>query len=315
MIKISKEQALRRWGTLPDNLREAVLSAYNAEVLWRVCENQHLSEDKIEKVAIAAGDVLMGFVHPEGFASEIREALNINAEIANAIAAEIDRKIFFPLKEELEKVYQPSPPETEKAEEEQESPVLNLKKKMEEFSFKIVEDENQKQENKIDLSKEIKKENVAAPQAEPIIEEKEEKKPEEPKVENGPLIIHQEIGFKPFSGKLKSLGGMFNFLRNKDEFRKENEPVKAELEIGEEFKITEDKKEEYKPEIKTEEPVKVINYSEMPEQLISENLPVTKENLKEIEPELEQEKKIEEKKPETEKKGESEETIDLGMFK
>jgi len=176
-----------------------------------------------------------------------------------------------------------------------------------------------------------------APQAEPIIEkivpalEKTEESArggsafggkEEKKTEDGPLIIHQEVGFKPLSGKLKSLGGMFNFLRSKDEFRKEKEPVKAELEIGEEFKITEDKKEEYKPQIKTEESTKVVNYSEMPEQPIavaSENLPVTKENLKEIKPEVEQEKKIEEKieekKPEIVKNGKSEEMINLEDFK
>jgi len=269
----------------------------------------------------------MGFVHLEDFAPEIHKELNINPEMANSIAAEIDRKIFSPVKKDLRSVYRPPALEFKELEEERETPVLNLRKKMEEFSFKIVEDENQNQENKIDLSKEIKKENVEVPQVEPVIEkteEKEKKKVEEPKVENGPLIIHQEVGFKPLSGKLKSLGGMFNFLRSKDEFKKEEEPVKAELEIGEEFKITEDKKEEYGPQIRVEETasvkneisdaVKVVNYEENIE-TAPENLPATKEDLKEIKLEAKPEKKIEEKKPETGDNKESENMIDLGMFK
>ncbi|MFA5098811.1 MAG: hypothetical protein WC461_01150 [Candidatus Paceibacterota bacterium] len=409
MIKISQQQALTRWDTLPDNLKTAIFSDYNAEILWRVCENQHLAEDKIQKIAELAGEVLMGFIHPEDFASEIREALNINAEIADAIAVEINRKIFSQFKNDLEKIYQPSPSEKEETEEGQTSPTLDLRNKTEESSFKIVEDEN-----KIDLSvkkgmepvveKVVPVENVAFTVKkieEPVLMEKEEKKIEEPTTisfetpasapampaeaavetpkNEGPLIIHQEVGFKPLSGKLKSLGGMFNFLRSKDEFKKEEAPVKAELEIGEEFKIMEDqpapaKKEEYKPEIKKEElvstekeavveetpaenkvfeAVKVVNYSEVPEQpvqekvnisqlaeektagfekfevvkmpaepvseVVPENLQEVKEDVKEIkieaEPEAKTEEKIEENNPETGKKEESEEMVDLGMFK
>ena len=276
MVKFSQQQALTRWDTLPYNLRQAIFSDYNAEILWRVCENQHLAEDKIQKIATLTGGVLMGFIHSEDFALEIREALNINIEIADTIAAEINKKIFSQFKNDLEKIYQPASSETENIGEEEELPILDLRKKMEESSFKIVEDENQKQENKIDLS-------------EPIIiektEEKKEKKTEEPKVENGPLIIHQEAGFKPLSGKLKSLSGMFNFLRSRDEFKKEEEPVRAELEIG-------------------AEEIKIVNYGE-------ENLPVVPEIKLQQEPE-----KIEPKiEPKTEQKDESEETIDLGMFK
>jgi len=346
-ITISKKQILNRWDTLPDSLKEAIFSSFNVDLIWSVGAINHLTNDKISKIAMLAGDILMGFVHLEDFAPEIRKELNINPEMANSIAAEIDRKIFSPVKKDLRSVYRPPALEFKELEEERETPVLNLRKKMEEFSFKIVEDENQNQENKIDLSKKIKKENVEVPQVEPVIEkteEKEKKKVEEPKVEpasisfetpapaasagssgeNGPLIIHQEVGFKPLSGKLKSLGGMFNFLRSKDEFKKEEEPVKAELEIGEEFKITEDKKEEYGPQIRVEETasvkneisdaVKVVNYEENIE-TAPENLPATKEDLKEIKLEVKPEKKIEEKKPETGDNKESENMIDLGMFK
>ncbi len=340
MIKISQNQALKRWGTLPDILKESIFSAYNAEILWRVCENQHLSEDKIDKVAVVTGDVLMGFLHPEDFAQEIHEALNINIEIAKAIAMEIDRKIFSPLKKELEKVYQPIVLESEEL-------VLDLKKKMADFSFKVIEDEVP-QENKIDLkivsaSEKPKAEPItisfetppteSISPTEPIISIESAEKNEAPK-EQGPLIIHQEAGFKPLSGKLKSLGGMFNFLRSKDESKKEDAPVKAELQFGGEFEAVEEKKEEYKPEIKIEEQEKIekpilgkkenfvetnIGESLVENNKISEAIKVV--NYAES-PIIEHEGKIEEnkigeKKPEIGEKKESkdEETLDLGMLK
>jgi hypothetical protein len=107
MIKISSQQYLQRWTTLPDNLREAIFSQQNTDILWRICEDQHIPEEKIYIIVTLAGDVIFGFLHPEDFAKEIRESLNLNPEIANSIAQEIDRKIFSPIKTDLEKVYSP----------------------------------------------------------------------------------------------------------------------------------------------------------------------------------------------------------------
>jgi len=107
MLKIPRQQVLDRWDSLTDNLREALCSEQNADILWHVCQSQHLSEDKIGIVAILAGDVIMGFAHPEDLAKEIKNELNLNPAIAETIAAEINRKIFIPIKSELEKVYSP----------------------------------------------------------------------------------------------------------------------------------------------------------------------------------------------------------------
>ena len=50
----------------------------------------------------------VGFIHPEDLAKEIKDALNLNPEIANSIADEIDRKIFNPIRTDLEKIYSPA---------------------------------------------------------------------------------------------------------------------------------------------------------------------------------------------------------------
>jgi hypothetical protein len=255
MFKISKQQASNRWDTLPNNLKEALFSEYNAETLWRICENQHLSDDKIEIVATLAGDVILGFLHPEDLAQEIGKDVNIVPEIAGAIASEIDRKIFAPIRADLEKVYAPPSGEIEikevEAEKrepeiiENEKPVLTEIRKPE-APIKIVEEEQPK---------------IIAPEEKPAEEKKEEpieRQSAEQMSSAEPLILHKETELKPLSENkksLKSLGGLFGFLKKKEK-TEEIKPVKAEVE-GIETKPP--KIEEIKP---VETKVKVVNYAE-----------------------------------------------------
>jgi hypothetical protein len=255
MLKISKQQALNRWDTLPNNLKEALFSEYNTETLWRICENQHLSDDKIEIVATLAGDVILGFLHPEDLAQEIRKDVNIVPEIAGAIASEINRKIFAPIRADLEKVYAPPSGEIEieevEAEKrepeivENEKPVLTEIRKPE-APIKIIEEEQPK---------------IIAPEEKPAEEKKEEpieQQSAEQMSSAEPLILHKETELKPLSEtkkSLKSSGGLFGFLKKKEK-TEEIKPVKAEVE-GIETKPP--KIEEIKP---VETKVKVVNYAE-----------------------------------------------------
>ena len=81
MLKISRQQLINRRDSLPDNLREALFSEYNSETLWKICEGQHLSEDKIYIIATLAGDVILGFLHPEDLALEIKKTLILSPNL------------------------------------------------------------------------------------------------------------------------------------------------------------------------------------------------------------------------------------------
>ena len=88
-----------RWDTLPQNLKEAIFSPANADIIWKFCENNHVTEEKIRVIATVGGDVLMGFLHPdpEDVAREIEERAKIPKPLALDIARELERKIFLPL--------------------------------------------------------------------------------------------------------------------------------------------------------------------------------------------------------------------------
>ncbi|MDP3014877.1 MAG: hypothetical protein Q8N28_00410 [bacterium] len=270
MLKISQQQALNRWDTLPDNLREALFSEYNSETLWKICENQHLSEDKIGVIATLAGDVILGFLHPDDLASEIRKDLNLIPELANLIASEIDRKIFASIRSEIEKVYSPVIEADQRGLE-----ILEADLRGDEIASPSARNDGKDEVEPISIPIEIKKPEL------PIriigFEEEEnhqitnqdeytnkDKEVKESALAEGPMIIHEETEFKPLSESkksLKSLGGLFGFLsasRRKKEKLEEIKPVRAEIEgIGSPKKI-----EDIKP---VETKIKVVDYTEVPE--------------------------------------------------
>lgn len=93
---------------MPEILREAMSSEINSDIVWKAAENEHLAEEKIVVVSKFVGYVLMGFIHPEDLAREIKENLGIDIRIATSIADPINKKIFQPLRQELETIYSPT---------------------------------------------------------------------------------------------------------------------------------------------------------------------------------------------------------------
>jgi len=246
MLNISKQQALQRWEVLPDSLREALFSDYNADTLWRICGEQHLPEERISKVAALLGDVILGFAHFDDLAKDISLEINISQELANSIVKEIDRKILLPIKADIERNYKPLAPEP-----------LMPQRRPEAIS-------------------EIKKPVPSAPQpastpskppVPPIRPSVSPQPPVPPKPPmpplggEGPLVIHKETEFKPLSDNKKSLGGLFNFL-NKGSKKETISPIKTKIEIGPETFGA--KKEEKKEPLKTpDEKVRVVHYSDV----------------------------------------------------
>ena len=104
---ITTSQALERWDSLPDSLREALSSETNSDFLWRTCQSENVPADKIYEVATIAGYVMMGFLHPEDVALEIVERLVLDRKTASDIQDALNRRIFAPLQADLEKAYSP----------------------------------------------------------------------------------------------------------------------------------------------------------------------------------------------------------------
>lgn len=256
MIQVVRDQALQRYDLLSENLKDALFSLNNAEIVRKVGESHHLTEDKIVAIGKIIGYIILGFIHSEDLAQEIKDALNLNSEIANSIAQEIDRKIFALIRSDLEKVYQPAVAEAMAGEPPTEE-ALDLRAKVE----PPTEMEIPKAEEPKVVVEEIQSKAVQPPEVKPQFGEVEPPKIGVGEVE--PLIIHKEAEFKPLSETKKSLGGLFGFLR-KGKKEEKISPVKAQVEIGEEMKPAEAPQKEEKIAPSGPPKVRVVHYTEFP---------------------------------------------------
>lgn len=114
MTTVTQQQALKRWDTISDTLREALVSEQNVAILNKIAETEHISEEKVLIISQVAGYVLMGFLHPEDVAQELKERMQIDGRVAQNIAQTLNTKVFTPLRSEIDKVYLPVGKEDER---------------------------------------------------------------------------------------------------------------------------------------------------------------------------------------------------------
>lgn len=100
-----REQLWKLYEKLPEELKEALFSAETANDISQICKRNNV-EKKVGEIAEYTGDVLMGLLSPNEFEKALIEKVRLEAEVAKNVAREINRFIFFPLKEVLSKLYE-----------------------------------------------------------------------------------------------------------------------------------------------------------------------------------------------------------------
>ncbi|MST04313.1 MAG: hypothetical protein EXS49_01975 [Candidatus Pacebacteria bacterium] len=106
MIKITQQEVGSRWRELSLILRESLFSEENSNIVFQISGAKKLNEKIIDQILLTAGDVLMGFVPLDTvkIADELAERTGIDKQIAYEISQELNRKIFEPLKTEIEDI-------------------------------------------------------------------------------------------------------------------------------------------------------------------------------------------------------------------
>src|SRR3989344_4851567 len=146
MIFLSEQQLLKRYNSIPRNLRDVLDSSDIGNKIIRICERQHLSLEKTEIVGRIAAEIILGLIHAEDLSKEIQLNISLDKRIADEIADEISERIFSSIKIDLVKNYSP-------IEEEAYSPSPEVTALMQESRKMISEilQESEKQRNVIDL--------------------------------------------------------------------------------------------------------------------------------------------------------------------
>jgi len=101
----TQEQLRKLYEKLPEELKEVIFSAETADNIWNTCEKNGIEIGKVSEVAELVGNVLLGLLPPEEFQTTLERELKLKKDVAKTVAQEINRFIFFPVKESLAVLY------------------------------------------------------------------------------------------------------------------------------------------------------------------------------------------------------------------
>lgn len=105
MVSYSRTEIQKLFESLPQDLKQALLSEETANHIREICQRQGLAEKEIPQVARLVGDILMGLLPPEDFPGSLERGLGTPEEKAEAISREVNRFILFPVKGSLAEFY------------------------------------------------------------------------------------------------------------------------------------------------------------------------------------------------------------------
>lgn len=105
MKDITSEEWQKLYRTLSADLKQAVISAENADHVFETARRNNLDESQIPHLATLIDSVLLGLLPPDEFQASLEKELGLEKTLARKISQEINRFIFFPVKQSLAEIY------------------------------------------------------------------------------------------------------------------------------------------------------------------------------------------------------------------
>lgn len=99
------ELARKHYEQLPSVLKQALFSTDIAEKMFEIGKKFGLTIEKTGIMAEETGYVMLGLARPNELVGNLASGLQVNADKAQDVAAEINHQIFFPLREELKRTH------------------------------------------------------------------------------------------------------------------------------------------------------------------------------------------------------------------
>ena len=132
----SKDQLWKLYEKLPEELQEAIFSGENADNIDGICTRNGI-EELIAEIAKYTGRVLMGILPPADFQQTLEKELKLEEPVAKKVSQEINRFIFFPIKDVLNSLYKIE--SSEGTQEQTETPTSETKETKQEKSDSYLE--------------------------------------------------------------------------------------------------------------------------------------------------------------------------------
>ncbi len=101
--KYTKKQYWDLFQKISDELKTQILSEETSNNIISICDRHEI--EQVPQLASITGDVLLGILKPDEFEKTIEQELGLDENVAEKVAQEINRFIFYPVKSSLEELY------------------------------------------------------------------------------------------------------------------------------------------------------------------------------------------------------------------
>ncbi|MDP2856315.1 MAG: hypothetical protein Q8N90_04390 [bacterium] len=263
-------QIIERYNSLAKELKEVLFSGATSDIIGRICDFYHLSDEKADALTLLVGDVLMGFTHYNDFSKVLAEKMGGNIMVTQSISKEIDREIFLPIRKFLREVYRPISKEALlaseiKIEKEAETPSFIPESAPVVASIKLTPESIAFQESASSGKKVVQSEIVKRKSFLPFFKFKKSESAAPGFGVSAPVIIGKQDEIKP------TLEASTPFVISFEEVSPQKEKVVSNMEVA-----MDKKSSEIKP---VSQPVKIVNFSAAPAESVKpkEAFPTPKE--------------------------------------
>lgn len=90
---------------LPEELREAMFSMETAQEIGEICESYGINDNRVGEISDRVGYVLAGLMLPQEVAQVLEKEVKLPRVLAEAIARDLNRLVFYPVKAALEQLH------------------------------------------------------------------------------------------------------------------------------------------------------------------------------------------------------------------
>jgi len=105
MAEYTKEQLRNLLIKLPEDIKEILMADETQDILLKVFEENNILDERATRISALIRNVLYGLLTPEGFKESLKKELGLEDETIKKIFQEINRFVFFPVKQSLAVLY------------------------------------------------------------------------------------------------------------------------------------------------------------------------------------------------------------------
>lgn len=102
--KYTREKFFKLFKNLPPEIQEMLSAEETSNNIYEICKKNG-TEEKLDEIVEYVSQVLLGVLPPEEFQETLEKESKFKKELAKKVSQEINRFIFFPVKESLAALY------------------------------------------------------------------------------------------------------------------------------------------------------------------------------------------------------------------